>query len=114
MESTAPTMQQLIENLTADLRMNFGEMHRQLVNLDNRLHAIERARDHGDVAITGVQARLDKEAAIDDLAVETKRVMFATSKAYLKRKMDEPRSSSAPKILLAVSDTLLPDAPPSP
>ncbi|CAD6207652.1 unnamed protein product [Miscanthus lutarioriparius] len=28
-------MQQLIENLAVDLRKNFGEMHRQLVNLDS-------------------------------------------------------------------------------
>ena len=68
MDSITPTMQQLIENLTADLCKNFGEMHRQLVNLDNRLHAIEPARTHGDAAITGVQDRLDREAAIDDLA----------------------------------------------
>ena len=47
-------MQQLIKNLTADIRKNLGEMHRQLVNLDNRLHAIERAHTHGDAAITGV------------------------------------------------------------
>ena len=72
-----PTMQQLIKNLTADIRKNLGEMHRQLVNLDNRLHAIERAWTHGDTTITGVQDRLDREATIDDLTVETKRVMIA-------------------------------------
>ena len=65
-------------------------MHHQLVNLDNRLHAIEPARTHGDAAITGVQARLDQEAAIDDLGAETKRVMIAAGKSYLQRKMDAP------------------------
>jgi hypothetical protein len=65
-------------------------MHRQLVNLDNHLHAIEQARTHGNAAITNVQARLDREAAIDDLAAETKPVMIAVGKSYLKRKMDEP------------------------
>jgi hypothetical protein len=107
-------MQQLIENLAVDLRKNFREMHRQLVNLDKRLHAIEHARIHGDAAITGVQARLDREATIDDLAAETKRVMIAAGKSYLKRKMDEPQSSSAPEIILAVSDSLLSASPPQP
>lgn len=113
MDSTT-TMQQLLDNLAADLSKNFGEMRHQLVNLDKRLHAIERARIHGDAAITSVQAKLDREAAINDLAAETKRVMIATGKSYLKCKLDEPQSSSAPEIILAVSDTLLSDAPPSP
>lgn len=63
-------------------------MHHQLVNLDSRLHAIEHAHDHGDAAITDVQARLDKEATIKDLTAETKRVMIVAGKAYLKRKME--------------------------
>ena len=90
MDSTTTTMKQLLDNLAADLRKNFGEMHRQLVNLDNRLHAIEQARIQGNTAITSVQARLDREAAIDDLAAETKCVMITAGKSYLKRKMDEP------------------------
>ena len=55
-----------------------------------RLHAIEQAGIHGDAAITGVQARLDREAAIDDLGTETKSVMIAASKSYLQCKMDAP------------------------
>ena len=89
-------------------------MHRQLVNLDNRLHAIECTCTHGDAAITGVQARLDREAAIDDLASETNRVMITASKSYLQRKMDAPQSSNTPEIILAVSDNLLLAPPPSP
>ena len=107
MYSTTSTMQQLIENLAADLCKNFGEMHRQLINLDKRLHAIEQARTHGDVAITGVQDRLDREAAINDLTAETKRVMIVVGKSYLKHKMGEPQSSSAPEIIPPVSATLL-------
>jgi hypothetical protein len=57
---------------------------------------------------------LDREATIDDLAAETKRVMIAAGKSYLKRKMDEPQSSSAPEIILAVSDSLLSASPPQP
>ena len=114
MDSNTPTMQQLIENLAADLRKNFGEMHRQLVNLDNRLHAIERAHTHGDTAITGVQARLDQEAAIDDIAAKTKRVIIAAGKSYLQCKMDAPQSSNTPEIILAASDSLLLASPPSP
>ena len=90
MDSATPTMQQLIENLAVDLHKNFREMHRQLVNLDNRLHAIEQARIQGNTAITSVQSRLDREAANDDLAAETKCVMITAGKSYLKRKMDEP------------------------
>jgi hypothetical protein len=52
--TTTTTMQQLIENLTADLRNNFKEMHRQLVNLNKCLHDIEHAHIHGDAAITGI------------------------------------------------------------
>ena len=94
MDSTASTMQQLIENLAADLRKNFREMNHQLVHLNKRLHAIERACIHGDTAITDVQARLDREAAIDDLATETKRIMITISKSHLQCKMDEPQSSN--------------------
>ena len=47
-------MRQLLDNLTADLHKNLGEMHRQLINLDKRLHMIERACIHGDTAITSV------------------------------------------------------------
>ena len=54
MDSTTTTMQQLLENLATDLRKNFGEMHRQLFNLDKCLHAIERACIHGDATITSV------------------------------------------------------------
>lgn len=90
MDSTNAIMQQLIENLATDLRKNFEEMHRQLVNLDKGLHDIKCARIHGDAAITSIQARLDQEAAIDDLVTETKQVMIATGKSYLKRKMDGP------------------------
>ena len=61
-----------------------------VVNLDKHLHAIEQARIHGDAAITDIQAGLDREATIDDLAAETQRVMIATGKSYLTRKMDEP------------------------
>ena len=114
MDSTTTTMKQLLDNLAADLRKNFGEMHRQVVNLDRHLHAMERASIHDAAAITGVQARLDREATIDDLTAETKRVMIDAGKSYLKRKLDEPQSSSAPEIILAVSDTLLSDAPLSP
>ena len=89
-------------------------MHHQLVNLDNRLHAIECARTHGDAAITGVQARLDQQAAIDDLTVETKRVMITTDKSYLEHKMDTPQSSNPPEIILVVSDVLLLAPPLSP
>ena len=84
MDSANPTMQQLIENFAADLRKNFGEMHRQLINLDNCLHVIEQAHIHSHTAITSVQVRLDREAAIDDLAAETKCVMIAADKSYLK------------------------------
>jgi hypothetical protein len=52
-------MQQLIENLATDLYKNLREMHSQLVNLDNRLHAIKQARTHGNATITNIQARLD-------------------------------------------------------
>ena len=90
MDSTTSTMQQLIQNLANDLPKNFEEMHRQLVNLDKCLLTIEQARTHGDAAITGVQARLDPEAAIDNLAAKTKRVMITAGKSYLKPKMDEP------------------------
>ncbi|CAD6253865.1 unnamed protein product [Miscanthus lutarioriparius] len=83
-------MQQLLNNLTTDLHMNFGEMRHQLFNLDKCLHAIERARIHGDAAISSVQATLDHEAAIDDLTTETKRARIAADKSYLKRKLDEP------------------------
>jgi len=57
---------------------------------------------------------LDWEAAIDDLAVETKRVMIAAGKSYLERKMDTPQSSNTPEIILAVSDSLLSAPLPSP
>ena len=40
---------------------------------------------YGDAAITGVQARLDREVAINNLAAETKNIMIVTSKSYLKR-----------------------------
>ena len=82
MDSTTTTMQQLLDNLAADLRKNFGEMRCQLVNLDKRLHAIEHACIHDDATITGVQARIDREAAIDDLATKTKRVMIIAGKSY--------------------------------
>jgi hypothetical protein len=77
-------------------------VHRQLVNLDKRLHAIELAQIHSDVAITGVQTGLDREEAIDNLAAETKQVMITTDKSYLKSKMDEPQSSNAQEIILEV------------
>ena len=57
---------------------------------------------------------MDREAAIDNLAAEIKLVMIATDRSYLKRKMDKPQSSSVPEIILAVSDTLPSEAPPSP
>lgn len=80
----------MIENLTADLCKNFGEVHHHLVNLDKCPHAIEHASIHGDAAITGVQARLDREVTIDNLTTEAKKIMIATGKAYLKSKMDAP------------------------
>jgi len=57
---------------------------------------------------------LDHEATIDDLTAETKHVMIVADKSYLKHKLDEPQSSSALEIILAVSNTLLSDAPLSP
>ena len=84
MDSTTSTMQQLIQNLVVDLCKNFEQMHRQLINLDNCLHVIEQAHIHSHTAITSVQVRLDREAAIDDLAAETKCVMIAADKSYLK------------------------------
>ena len=48
MDSTTSTMQQLIQNLVVDLCKNFEQMHRQLINLDKSLHAIEQARIQGD------------------------------------------------------------------
>ena len=83
-------MQQLIQNFANDLLKNFEDVQRQLTNLDTRQHAIEMAQIHGDAAITGVQSRLDREAAIDNLEAETKKVMIDAGKSYLKPKMDEP------------------------
>jgi hypothetical protein len=54
MDSTMTTMQQMVEDLTIDLRKNFGELHRQLVNLDKYMCNIKRVSIHGDAAITGV------------------------------------------------------------
>jgi hypothetical protein len=82
-------------------------MHQQLVNLNTRLHDIEQARIHGEV-IASVQARLDREAAIDDLATETKNVMIAAGRSSLQSKMEEPQSFDTPQIIGKVADSLLP------
>lgn len=71
------------------------------------------AQIYVDATITGVQARLDREATIDNLKAETKRVMINAGKSYLKCKMDGPQSSNTPEIILEVSDNLL-KAPPAP
>ena len=113
MASTTTNMQQLIQNLANDLCKNFEEMHCQLVHLGMCLHAIEQAGIHGNTAITGIQARLDQEAAIDNLVAETKKVMIAAGKSYPKHKKDEPQSSNAPKIIFEVSNILF-TAPPTP
>ena len=66
MASTTVILQQLLQDFADNLHKNFDEMHQQLVNLNTRLHDIEQACIQGE-AITSVQARLDREAAIDDL-----------------------------------------------
>jgi hypothetical protein len=45
---------------------------------------------HQGEAITTIQARLDHEATIDNLATKTKNVMITTYRSYLKSKMEEP------------------------
>jgi hypothetical protein len=56
---------------------------------------------------------LDWEAAINNLEAETKRVMIATGKSYLKKKMEEPHSSNTPQIIMEMLNSLF-TAPPAP
>lgn len=107
MASTTTVMQQLLQDFVANLSMKFEEMHQQLVNLNTHLHDIEKARNYG-AAINSVQAKMGREAAIEDLAIEMKSFMISAGKSYLESKMEEPPSSNTPQIIGEVANSLLP------
>jgi TolA-binding protein len=107
MAATTTMMQQLLQEFAENLGNTFDGIHQQLVNLNTRLHDLEQGRIRGE-AVASIHTSLDREAAIDDLTTETKNVMVAAGRSFLKSKLEEPQSSTATQVINEVADNLLP------
>jgi hypothetical protein len=59
-------------------------MHQQVIDLNTRIHDIEQAQIQGG-HIMDEHARLNHEAAMEELTAETRRVMIAAGRSYLQR-----------------------------
>jgi hypothetical protein len=76
------TMKELFQEFSTSLCAKLDEIHQQVIGLNTRIHDIEQAQIQGG-HIMDEHARLNHEAAMEELVVETRCIMIATGRSYL-------------------------------